>query len=56
MKCISCGYDFDVKIASNVVSKNCKVLTNMTTVLTIQCGKIFQIPVSSKTMMSVKED
>jgi len=59
MKCPKCGSDIQVGVGAKVITKGCKVLTSFTTILTCQCekcGAIFQIPVESKSFMSVKED
>ncbi len=59
MKCPKCNSEFRIKLASKVKCENCNLLTSMTTVLTIQCGKcrnVFQIPAKSSNFMSVKKD
>jgi len=58
MKCPKCQNNFEIKLGSKVMTKGCKVLTAMTTIITTQCekcGEVFQIPLSSKSFMSVKE-
>lgn len=59
MKCEKCGNEFSVKLASRVGAKGCSVLSNVTTILTIQCHKcasICQLPVQSGNILSVKEE
>lgn len=59
MKCVTCGKEFNVKLGSKLISKGCKILTAMTTIVTVQCencGQIFQVPVTSKSFMIVKKD
>tara|TARA_Y100000034_G_C6891973_1_gene410555 strand:+ start:1748 stop:1924 length:177 start_codon:yes stop_codon:yes gene_type:complete len=58
MKC-GCGNDFSVIIGSQVKTKNCSILTSMTTVVTAQCDKckaVFQLPVKSGKYVSVKKE
>jgi hypothetical protein len=48
MKC-KCGNDIQVLLEANVACKGCKILTSMTTVMTVECngcGAKFQVPVS----------
>jgi hypothetical protein len=57
MKC-KCGNQIDVKMAAKVACKGCRVLTSMTTIMTVecfQCREKFQIPVSSSEYI-VKEE
>lgn len=57
MKC-KCGNEIDIKMATNLVSKGCKILTAMTVVVTGQCnkcGEMFQVPIKSD-MAIVKKD
>ncbi len=59
MKCANCGKEFEVKIGSKLVSKGCKVLTAMTTIVTVQCekcGAISQVPIASKSFLVVKKE
>ncbi len=59
MKCSKCGNDFEVKLGTKAVCRGCSILTSMTTIFTVKCnncGAVFQVPVSSKSMMSVKKD
>jgi len=45
-------------MAAKVASKGCKLLTSMTTIMTVecaQCGEKFQVPISSGEFI-VKED
>lgn len=49
MKC-KCGQEIDIKMAAKVACNGCKILTSMTTVMTVECascGEKFQIPISS---------
>jgi hypothetical protein len=58
MKC-ECGNEFIVRVGSKVDCKNCKVLTNSTVILTVQCDvckKVKQVPVQSQAFMSVNKD
>lgn len=55
MKC-ECGNELALRVGSKVDSKGCKVLTNSTMILTVQCDvckKIKQVSVSSGAFMSV---
>jgi hypothetical protein len=59
MKCPSCGAEITLKIGTKIESKNCNVLTNLTSIVTVQCEKckhVFQVPVESKTVFSLKKD
>ncbi len=59
MKCEKCGQDIKLKVGSKINSKGCKVLTNITTILTIQCNNcrhVFQAPIQSKSFMSLEKD
>lgn len=59
MKCLNCGNDIKIVLGTKLVTKGCKILTNLTTIITVQCekcGKVFQIPLESKSFMSFKED
>jgi hypothetical protein len=58
MKCNKCGNNIDIKMAAKVACQGCKILTSMTTIMTVecaQCGEKFQLPVSSGEFI-VKED
>jgi hypothetical protein len=58
MKC-KCGNDIDIKMASKLVGKGCKILTAMTAVVTAQCGKcgaIFQVPIRSDGAIVLRDD
>lgn len=49
MKC-KCGNDIEVRMASKVAGKGCRILTTMTVIVTAQCekcGEIFQVPIKS---------
>lgn len=49
MKC-KCGNQIDIKMASKLVARGCKILTGVTVVVTAQCencGEIFQVPIQS---------
>jgi len=57
MNC-KCGNPINVKMAAKVACQGCKILTSMTTILTVEClscGEKFQLPVSSGEFI-VKED
>ena len=57
MKC-KCGQDIDIKMASRVHCNGARILTSLTTILTIEClncGEKFQIPISSSDYV-IKED
>ena len=59
MKCPKCNAEITLKIGSKVISKGAKVLTGMTTVLTLRCDKcshIYQTPVISNSFISIKKD
>ena len=57
MRC-KCGNEIDIKMASKVIGKGCKILTAMTLVVTVQCdkcGAIFQVPIKNNGAI-VKKD
>lgn len=59
MKCPNCSEELLIQIATKVNCKNCKILTEITSVVTIQCEKcrhVFQVPVMSKSFFSVKKE
>jgi RNase P subunit RPR2 len=59
MKCGKCGNDFAIQLAANVKTRGAKVLTAMTTTVTVmcdKCGSVFQVPIMSKSVLSVKKD
>ncbi len=50
MKC-KCGNNINVRMAAKVECNGCKMLTSMTTIMTVECnecGEKFQIPISSE--------
>lgn len=50
MKC-KCGNQIDIKMGARLDCRGCKVLTSMTTIITVEClmcGEKFQVPISSK--------
>lgn len=50
MKC-KCGNIIDVAIGAKIKSEGCSVLSSVTCVATIkclECGSVFQVPISSK--------
>lgn len=58
MKCNKCGNEISIKLGAKIMTKGCKVLTAMTTVLTVQCEKcsaFFQVPVQGNSFFSVNE-
>lgn len=57
MKC-KCGNEINIKIASRVQCSGAKMLTSMTSILTLeclQCMEKFQVPVSSSDYI-IKEE
>ncbi|MBR9704203.1 hypothetical protein GOV12_02235 [Candidatus Pacearchaeota archaeon] len=57
MKC-KCGNDIKVAVAGGVKSEGCKVLTSITSIVTVQCekcGSIFQVSITSKNAI-IKDD
>ncbi|GBE20636.1 MAG TPA: hypothetical protein ENG87_03650 [Candidatus Pacearchaeota archaeon] len=59
MKCPHCNQDLFIQIATKTNCKNCRILPNMTSIVTVQCDKckhVFQIPIQSKSILGVKED
>ena len=59
MICIKCGKEIELRLASKVSAKGCKVLSSMTTIITIQCdncNNILQIPLSNKSVISVNKE
>ncbi|MFC1710613.1 hypothetical protein ACFLZJ_00425 [Nanoarchaeota archaeon] len=59
MKCNNCGNEIQVKVGTRVVTEGCKILTSLTTIATVQCDKCdntFQVPISSKSLLSMKKD
>ena len=59
MKCPKCNNEFKVQFGAKIITKNCKILTAMTTIVTVQCEKckyIFQVPLTSSSFMSVKKN
>ncbi len=59
MKCPQCGSDLIIQVGAKINCKSCKVLTGLTSIVTVQCDKcnhVFQVPVSSNSFFSVKKD
>lgn len=59
MKCVNCGNEILIQVATNIKTAGGQVLTNMTTIITVRCDKckhVFQVPVSGKSVLSVKKD
>lgn len=59
MKCSKCGNEIQVKLASKMLTKGAKVITSLTTILTVKCDKcdnIFQISVQGNSMLSINKD
>jgi len=59
MKCPKCNNEFKIQIASNIKSEGCHILTEVTSILTVQCDKckgVFQLPISGKRFLSVKKE
>lgn len=58
MKC-KCGNQIDIRMASKLVARGCKILTAVTMVVTAQCekcGEIFQVPVQSNNAIVKRSD
>ena len=58
MKCSKCGNEMKIALAAKVKCENCRILTTMTTIMTVQCEKcksIFQIPLTTKSFLTVKK-
>lgn len=58
MKC-KCGNEINVKMASRVHCSGAKLLTSMTTILTLEClecGEKSQVPISSADFVMKEED
>lgn len=59
MKCNNCGNEIQLKFGAKLISKGCKILTAMTTIVTVQCescGALFQIPLTGNSFISIKEE
>lgn len=59
MKCPKCGNDIYLKLGAKLISKGCKVLTAMTTIITVECEKcnsMFQISMPSNSFMVIKKE
>ncbi|MDO8509260.1 MAG: hypothetical protein Q7S27_06290 [Nanoarchaeota archaeon] len=59
MKCSKCGNQIEIQLGSKVNFKGCKILTEITSIVSVQCEKcnnIFQVSISSKSLFSVKKD
>jgi uncharacterized Zn finger protein len=59
MKCQNCGNEMTLKLGAKLISKGCKVLTAMTTIVTTQCdqcGTMFQMPITSKSFIAVRKE
>lgn len=59
MKCLNCGNEIKIALGTKIAAKGCKILTNLTTIVTVQCencNHVFQESLESKSFMSVKED
>lgn len=59
MKCNKCGNEIDLKLGAKLIAKGCKVLTAMTTIITVQCencNSLFQVPLSGNSIISIKGD
>ncbi|MAG07520.1 hypothetical protein CMI46_01770 [Candidatus Pacearchaeota archaeon] len=58
MKCPKCQKEFQIQLGSKIIVKGCKILTAVTAVVTTQCENchaVFQVPINSKSIMSVKK-
>ncbi|PIN91241.1 hypothetical protein COU57_01415 [Candidatus Pacearchaeota archaeon CG10_big_fil_rev_8_21_14_0_10_32_14] len=59
MNCPHCGNVFVIKLAAKVNCIGCRVLSSMTTIMTIECEKcnqISQLPIQNKTIMNIEKD
>lgn len=59
MKCPKCGNEFEVRIGASVDCSGCKVLTSLTTVVTVQCNEcklFFQVPVMGMTNVKIQKE
>jgi RNase P subunit RPR2 len=59
MKCEKCSSEIMIQSAAQVRAKGCKILSNLTTIITIQCDvcrHIQQIPIKGKSVLSIKKD
>ena len=59
MICPNCKEEMKLQIAAKINAEKCKVLTAMTSVITVQCDKcshIFQVPVQTKSFLNIKTD
>lgn len=57
MKC-KCGNNIDIRMASRVECNGAKILTSLTTIMTVEClacGEKSQVPISSSDFL-IKED
>ena len=58
MKCPNCKSEMNVQIATKVKTDNCRILSSMTAILTIQCGEceiIFQLPIQGNGVVNTKD-
>lgn len=59
MKCPSCEKELILQIATQVKAEQCHILTEITSVVTVQCDackSVFQVPIKNKKVYSVKEE
>lgn len=59
MKCPKCEENIEIKIGTKLDSKDCKVLTSLISIVTVQCDKcksVFQVPIISKDIIRIKKD
>ncbi|MFA6022947.1 MAG: hypothetical protein WC781_02560 [Candidatus Pacearchaeota archaeon] len=59
MKCNKCGNEMNLKLGAKLISKGCKILTAMTTIVTVQCDQcnaLFQIPITGNSFITVKQE
>ncbi|MBU0906892.1 MAG: CpXC domain-containing protein [Nanoarchaeota archaeon] len=59
MKCPNCNKEIKIQVATKINCEKCRILTAATSIITAQCehcGHIFQVPVQSKRLFSVKKD
>jgi transposase-like protein len=58
MKCPKCQKEFQIQLGSKVIAKGCKILTALTAIVTTQCENcqaIFQVPITSKSIMNIRK-
>ncbi len=59
MKCPKCNETLLIQVGIKVNAQKCKILTELTSILTVQCDKckhVFQLPVQGKRAFSANKD